>query len=98
MPNSNAPTVDHRLVRELKNREDANFRDARPNSAALLQRGRQVMPNGVPMAWHVGSYHHLPLWAAEGHASRLLRSFAQRPQFSRYFVGLLTGRYQGIPR
>jgi glutamate-1-semialdehyde 2,1-aminomutase len=28
------------------------------------------MPNGVPMAWHVGSYHHLPLWAVEGHGAR----------------------------
>ncbi len=70
MPDSHAPTVDHRLVRELKNREDAKFIAARPKSAALLERGRQVMPNGVPMAWHVGSYHHLPLWAVEGHGAR----------------------------
>ncbi len=27
------------------------------------------MPNGVPMAWHVGSYHHLPMWVAEGHGA-----------------------------
>ncbi len=70
MPNSTAPTVDHRLVRELKNREDTRFREARPNSAELQARGRTVMPNGVPMAWHVGSYHHLPLWAVEGHGAR----------------------------
>ncbi len=70
MANPNPPTVDHRLVRALKNREDARFREARPKSAALLQRGLQVMPNGVPMAWHVGSYHHLPLWAVEGHGAR----------------------------
>ncbi len=70
MPNSIMPTVDHRLVRELKNREDARFREARPKCAELLQRGRLVMPNGVPMAWHVGSYHHLPLWAVEGHGAR----------------------------
>ena len=24
------------------------------------------MPNGVPMAWMVGSYHHLPLWVESG--------------------------------
>jgi glutamate-1-semialdehyde 2,1-aminomutase len=70
MENLNSPTVDHRLVRELKNREDARFREARPKCAELLRRGRSVMPNGVPMAWHVGSYHHLPLWAAEGHGAR----------------------------
>ena len=70
MQNSTPPTVDHRLVRELKNREDARFRKSRPKCAELLSRGRQVMPNGVPMAWHVGSYHHLPLWAAEGRGAR----------------------------
>ncbi len=70
MPNTIQPTVDHRLVRELKNREDRRFRDARPKSAELLERGRLVMPNGVPMAWHVGSYHHLPIWAVEGRGAR----------------------------
>ena len=70
MPNSLLPTVDHRLVRELKNREDARFREARPKCAELLHRGQRVMPNGVPMAWHVGSYHHPPLWAVEGRGAR----------------------------
>jgi glutamate-1-semialdehyde 2,1-aminomutase len=70
MENPTKPTVDHRLVRELKNREDARFREARPKCAELLKRGRRVMPNGVPMAWHVGSYHHLPLWAVEGRGAR----------------------------
>ena len=28
------------------------------------------MPNGVPMAWHIGSYHHAPPWAVEGHGAR----------------------------
>jgi hypothetical protein len=54
-------TVDRSLVRELKNREDARFRAEHPRCAELLERGRRVMPNGVPMAWFVGSYHHLPL-------------------------------------
>jgi glutamate-1-semialdehyde 2,1-aminomutase len=70
LPNSNSPTVDHRLVRELKNREDVRFREARPKSAALLNRAKKFMPNGVPMAWHVGSYHHLPLWAVWGSGAR----------------------------
>ena len=68
--NSNHPSVDPRLVRELKNDEDAKFRAARPNSAELLQRGLNVMPNGVPMAWHFGSYHHLPIWVKEGRGAR----------------------------
>ena len=70
MQNSKAPTVDHRLVRELKNREDARFRKTHPKCADLLERGLRAMPNGVPMAWHVASYHHLPLWAVEGHGAR----------------------------
>jgi glutamate-1-semialdehyde 2,1-aminomutase len=64
------PTVDPALVRELKQREDARFAAEHPKSLALLERGRRVMPNGVPMAWHVGSYHHPPLWAVEGHGAR----------------------------
>jgi glutamate-1-semialdehyde 2,1-aminomutase len=28
------------------------------------------MPNGVPMAWLVGSYHHLPPWVVEGRGAR----------------------------
>ena len=70
MSNSFPRTVDHRLVRELKNREDARFREARPKCAELQERARIVMPNGVPMAWHVGSYHHLPLWVEEGRGAR----------------------------
>ena len=64
------PTVDHALVRELKHREDARFTAEHPRSLALLERGRRVMPNGVPMAWHMSSYHHPPPWAAEGHGAR----------------------------
>ena len=63
--------VDRELVRDLKQAEDARFRAARPRSAALWARGRVVMPNGVPMAWMVGSYHHLPLWVAEGKGAHL---------------------------
>ena len=58
--------VDRVRVRALKHAEDARFRDEHPRSAELLERGRRVMPNGVPMAWMVGSYHHLPLWVASG--------------------------------
>ena len=64
------PTVDRALVRGLKQREDARFDDEHPRSLALLERGRRVMPNGVPMAWLVGSYHHLPMWVAGGKGAR----------------------------
>jgi glutamate-1-semialdehyde 2,1-aminomutase len=65
-----APTVDHALVRELKDAEDARFHAERPRSAELWARAWKVMPNGVPMSWHRGSYHHAPLWVAEGRGAR----------------------------
>jgi glutamate-1-semialdehyde 2,1-aminomutase len=58
-------------IRALKDAEDALFAEARPRSAALLARGREVMPNGVPMAWMAGSYHHLPMWIAEGRGAHI---------------------------
>ena len=55
MPTSLAPSgVDHDLVRRMKTAEDARFAADHPRSAELLARGRSVMPNGVPMAWHRG--------------------------------------------
>jgi glutamate-1-semialdehyde 2,1-aminomutase len=62
--------VDRDRVRALKVAEDECFAREHPRSAALLARGRAVMPNGVPMAWLVGSYHHAPMWVAEGHGAR----------------------------
>ena len=56
------PTVDHALVRELKNAEDARFRAEHPRSIALRERARDSMPNGVPMAWFSSSYHDVPPW------------------------------------
>jgi glutamate-1-semialdehyde 2,1-aminomutase len=64
------PTVERTLVRELKDREDAIFAERHPRSAALRERGLGSMPNGVPMAWFRGSYHHLPMWVVEGRGAR----------------------------
>ncbi|HEX7472343.1 MAG TPA: transaminase [Candidatus Limnocylindrales bacterium] len=72
MSDQPAPTVDHALVRELKNREDATFRERHPRSAALRERARGSMPNGVPMAWHMSSYHHEAPWVASGAGSRFI--------------------------
>jgi glutamate-1-semialdehyde 2,1-aminomutase len=63
--------VDRERVRVLKHGEDARLAAAHPRSAELIERGRAVMPNGVPMAWQVGSYHHLPMWVAEGKGTHL---------------------------
>ena len=65
-----SPTVDRALVKQLKDEEDARFHEARPRSAELWTRAWDVMPNGVPMAWHRGSYHHIPLWVASGAGAR----------------------------
>jgi glutamate-1-semialdehyde 2,1-aminomutase len=63
-------TADRALVRELKDAEDARFRDEHPRSIALRDRARRSMPNGVPMAWFMSSYHDVPPWVAEGHGAR----------------------------
>ncbi len=68
--NRAAPTVARGLVRQLKNVEDARFRAEHPRSLELRERARRSMPNGVPMAWLMGSYHHEPPWVAEGHGAR----------------------------
>jgi len=62
--------VDRALVKELKDAEDARFHAERPRSGELWIRGWDVMPNGVPMAWHRGSYHHLPLWVESASGAR----------------------------
>ena len=62
--------IDRALIKELKDVEDARFHEARPRSAELWTRGWDVMPNGVPMAWHRGSYHHMPIWVASGKGAR----------------------------
>jgi glutamate-1-semialdehyde 2,1-aminomutase len=57
--------IDRDQLRKLKDEEDARFTAARPKTVALWERAKGSMPNGVPMAWMFGSYHHL-MWAAEG--------------------------------
>jgi glutamate-1-semialdehyde 2,1-aminomutase len=60
------------VVRRLKAREDARFRDAHPRSIELTERGSGSMPHGVPMAWlaDANTYDHPPMWAAKGKGSR----------------------------
>ena len=79
-----SPTVDPVLVRELKEREDARFHAEHTSCVELRRRGLAVMPNGVPMSWFRGSYHHDPLWAAEGHGSRF--TCADGKQFSDFNI------------
>ncbi len=69
-PGPAQPTVDRDLVRRLKNAEDERFRAAHPRSMALRERARASMPNGVPMAWHMSSYHHEAPWIVAGRGAR----------------------------
>ncbi len=57
-------------ARQLKDREDLRFQNEHPRSIALRQRAIAVMPNGVPMAWHRGSYHHEPPWVSHASGAR----------------------------
>ena len=51
--------------------ETDQFHRNRPKSAALLVRGRKVMPDGVPMAWMTGLFDHLPPFFTGGEGARL---------------------------
>ena len=62
--------VDQARVKQLKDREDARFHAEHPRSIEMRRRGLAVMPNGVPMAWHRGSYHHEPPWVAHASGAR----------------------------
>jgi len=57
-------------IRAIKELEDERYHTARPKSAALRQRASAVMPNGVPMAWMRGSYHHEPPWVSSAAGAR----------------------------
>ena len=62
--------VNQTRVKQLKDREDLRFHNEHPRSIALRERGLAVMPNGVPMAWHRGSYHHEPPWVSHASGAR----------------------------
>ena len=61
--------IDRAKLRALKDAEDERFIADRPKTMALWDRARGSMPNGVPMAWMRGSYHHPPMFVADGKGS-----------------------------
>lgn len=61
--------LDRQRLRELKDAEDARFIAARPRTMELWERAKSSMPNGVPMSWLRGSYHHPPMFVDEGKGS-----------------------------
>lgn len=61
--------IDRRRLAELKEREDERFISDRPRSRELLERGRSLMPYGVPMSWMATLWEHPTLFVAEGHGA-----------------------------
>ena len=61
-----AGLIDRDKLAQLRAREDAHFIARTPGSAALIERARAHMPNGVPMAWMAGLYRTPPIVAASG--------------------------------
>jgi glutamate-1-semialdehyde 2,1-aminomutase len=55
-----------RRLTTIRQREDEAFRARIPRSLAMHSRAREVMPNGVPMAWMAGLFRTPPIWAARG--------------------------------
>ena len=53
--------IDREALLVIKDEEDSRFVAARPKTMELWERGKKVMPNGVPMSWLRGSYHHPPM-------------------------------------
>ena len=58
--------IDPGRVKALERAENARFAAERPRSLALLQRGGESMPRGVPMSWMDDLYEHAPVWVTEG--------------------------------
>ena len=61
--------IDAERVAALEERENTRFVAERPRSMALLERARDLMPRGVPMAWMDDLYDHPPVWIAAGEGS-----------------------------
>lgn len=54
------------ILERIRSDESARFAARTPRSQAFLERSRQCMPCGVPMAWMAGLYQHDPIFAVRG--------------------------------
>jgi glutamate-1-semialdehyde 2,1-aminomutase len=61
-----AVAVDRRRVGELTERELDRFRSTHRRSLELIERGRAVMPRGVPMGWMDSLWGHPPVYVDRG--------------------------------
>lgn len=67
---TDAPQIDRARIATLRRREDAALAIRTRQSRALLERGRTVMPSGVPMSWMVGLYESPPVFVTHGEGAR----------------------------
>lgn len=58
--------IDRARLARIRAREEANFVSRIPQSAVLLARAKQHMPQGVPMAWMAGLYRFPTIFIADG--------------------------------
>ncbi|MGH2637550.1 MAG: aminotransferase class III-fold pyridoxal phosphate-dependent enzyme, partial [Actinomycetota bacterium] len=61
-----AEIIDRRRVGELTERELARFLDTHRRSLELIERGRPLMPRGVPMGWMASLWGHPPVYVDRG--------------------------------
>ena len=67
---TDSPRIDRARIATLRCREDAALAVRTRQSRALLERGRKVMPSGVPMSWMVGLYENPPVFVTHGEGAR----------------------------
>lgn len=65
-----ANAVDRERLRKICAREHAAFVAARPRSAAMWERAKASMPNGVPTSWMRTFYSVPPPYVADGDGAR----------------------------
>ena len=63
---TDAPQIDRARIAALRRREDAAIAIRTRQSRALLERGRMVMPSGVPISWMAGLYENPPVFVTHG--------------------------------
>jgi glutamate-1-semialdehyde 2,1-aminomutase len=63
------PESVHARLASVRAVEDERFTERTSRSLQLARRARELMPNGVPMAWMAGLYRHLPPWVTHGNGA-----------------------------
>jgi len=64
--------ISHSQIRELQEKEERRFIDARPNSSALFQRAKKSLLAGVPMNWMVKWAGPFPVFVANAKGAHII--------------------------